>query len=315
VLVQTDGSVTQGFAGAGEIAKKRFDLSVYFPYLGFMKLNHLTDETLLRDTSSLVEKERSLNSQILWHLKEIDRRKLFVELKCSSLFDYCVKILKYSESQASRRVSGARLLVDLPGLSQQIEDGSLNLTQLNQASFFFRDEKITTPHEKAAILKKLEGRTTRETETILHEHRKEAVSRNVFLVVKEETKKKIDSIRNLKAHSCPDHDSLLSKMCDEVSKMWDPTLIKKLSVGSTEARYVPKMIQVEVWRRDRGECTKCHSTYALELDHIKPFAVGGKTTVENLRLLCRACNQRQRVTYFQNSIPDRNAFQLKSPSD
>lgn len=278
-----------------------------------MKLNHLTDETLLKDTSLLVESERSLNTQILWHLREIDRRKLYVEVKCGSLFDYCVKILRYSESQASRRVSGARLINDLPSLTKQIEDGSLNLTQLNQASFFFRDEKVSKPEEKAAILKKLEGRTTRETERILHEHRKEAVSRNVFLVVKEETKKKLEKVRDLKAHTCPDNDSLITKMCDEVTKIWDPTLIKRMSHGSTEGRFVPKMIEAQVWQRDRGVCTKCQGTYALELDHIKPFAMGGKSTVENLRLLCRACNQRQRVTYFQNTIPDKNAFQLKSP--
>lgn len=279
-----------------------------------MKLNHLTDETLLKDTNFLAEKERVLSSQVLWHLKEIDRRKLYVELRCSSLFDYCVKILKYSEGQASRRVSGCRLLKDLPIIAEKLEEGSLNLTQLNQASFFFRDEKITNPEDKARILKKIENKSTRETERILHENKKEAVSRNVFIVVKEETKKKLDKVRDLKAHTCPDNDSLLTKMCDEVSKIWDPTLIKRHVAGSTETRFVPKMVQAEVWRRDRGECTKCKSTYALELDHIKPYAMGGKTTVENLRLLCRACNQRQRITFFQNSIPDKSAFQLKRPS-
>lgn len=274
-----------------------------------MRLNHLTDETLLKDTSSLVDQERKINIQILWHLREIDRRKLFVEVKCNSLFDYCVRILKYSESQASRRVSGTRLLTALPEISSSIEDGKLNLTQLNQASFFFRDENITKASEKAEILKKIENRTTRETERILHEHRKEAVSRNVFLVVKEETKKKLDKIRDLKAHTCPDNDSLLNKMCDEVTKIWDPTLIKRHVSGSTETRFIPKMIQAEVWRRDEGACTKCRSTYALEFDHVKPFAMGGKSTVDNLRLLCRNCNQRQRFTFF----PDKSAFQLKRP--
>ncbi len=290
-------------------------VSVYFPYLCEMKLNHLTDETLLKDIHHLVGKERALNCEILWHLKEVDRRKLYVELHCGSLFDYCVKVLKYSEGQASRRVAGARLMKDLPEVALQIEEGTLNLTQLNQASFFFRDEKISRPEEKSAILKKLEGRSTRETERILHEHRKEAVSRNVFLVVKEETKKKLDQVRDLKAHSCPDNDSLLTKMCEEVSKMWDPTLIKRHVTGSsTESRFIPKMIQAEVWQRDRGTCTKCQGTYALEFDHIKPYAMGGKSTAENLRLLCRACNQRQRVTYFQNTISDKSAFQLKRPS-
>ncbi len=288
-------------------------MSVSFTYIDRMKLNHLTDETLLKDIHRLVEKERNLNCEILWHLKEVDRRKLYVELHCGSLFDYCVKILKYSEGQASRRVAGARLLKDLPEVATQLEEGSLNLTQLNLANFFFRDEKISKAEEKSAILKKLENKSTRETERILHEHRKEAVSRNVSLVVKEETKKKLDTIRNLKAHTCPDNDSLLNKMCDEVAKMWDPTLIKRHVSGSTEGRFVPKIIQAEVWRRDRGACTKCGSTFALEYDHIKPYAMGGKSTVENLRLLCRACNQRQRVTYFQNTIPERSAFQLKSP--
>ncbi|MFL5786262.1 MAG: hypothetical protein ACJ76H_16705, partial [Bacteriovoracaceae bacterium] len=64
-----------------------------------MKLNHLTDETLLQDTLKLVEHERNISGRVLWHLHEIERRKLFVELKCSSLFDYCVRVLKYSEGQ------------------------------------------------------------------------------------------------------------------------------------------------------------------------------------------------------------------------
>lgn len=278
-----------------------------------MKLNHLTDETLLKDIQTLVAEERVVAGKVLWHLKEIDRRKLFVELKCSSLFDFCVRILKYSEGQASRRVSGARLLREVPELAEKLEDGSLNLTQLNQASFFFRDEKISRTEDKKKILQKLENRSTRETERILHEHRKDAVSRKVFLVVKEDTKKRLEKVRDLKAHTCPDNDSLLNKMCDEVAKIWDPTLIKRHVAGSTETRFIPKMIQAQVWQRDQGMCTKCGSTYALEYDHIKPFAMGGKSTLENLRLLCRACNQRQRVTYFQNTVPDKNAFNLKRP--
>jgi hypothetical protein len=312
VLVQTDDSVTQGFADK----KTELDFSVSFPYYLRMKLNYLTDNSLLQDTLSLAHKEREIMTKVLWHLREIDKRKLYVEQGCGSLFEYCVKVLKYSEAQASRRVTASRLLQDVPEVAQKIEEGQLKLSQLNQLKYFFQDEHITGKNEKIQVIEKIEGRSSRDTDRILHELKKEKTPRNVFIVVREDTKERLDKVRSLKAHSCPDNDSLLGKMCEEVSKMWDPTLIKRQSaVSSGETRHVPKMIQAEVWRRDRGECTKCHSTYALELDHIKPFAVGGKTTVENLRLLCRACNQRQRVTYFQNSIPDRNAFQLKSPSE
>lgn len=278
-----------------------------------MKLNHLTDTCLLKDALELAHREREIMTRVLWHLREIDRRKLYTEKSCGSLFEYCVKVLKYSEAQASRRVTASRLLQEVPEVAKKIEDGQLKLSQLNQLKYFFQDENITRREEKVKVLEQVEGRTTKETERILHELKKEKTPRNVFLVVREDTKERLDKVRCLKAHTCPDNDSLLTKMCDEVSKLWDPTLIKRHATGSTETRFIPKMVQAEVWRRDRGECTKCKSTYALELDHIKPYAMGGKSTVDNLRLLCRACNQRQRVTFFQNSIPDKNAFQLKRP--
>ena len=33
-------------------------------------------------------------------------------------------------------------------------------------------------------------------------------------------------------------------------------------------------------------------------DHIKPWALGGETSEENLRLLCRNCNQRESIERF-----------------
>lgn len=53
-----------------------------------MKLSHLTDKTLLNDTKNLVFSERRMTTRILHHLKEIEQRKLYADLKCTSLFDY-----------------------------------------------------------------------------------------------------------------------------------------------------------------------------------------------------------------------------------
>jgi len=53
-----------------------------------------------------------------------------------------------------------------------------------------------------------------------------------------------------------------------------------------------------VHERDGGTCTalkpngwRCNSTKNLEYDHIVPVALGGKSTMDNLRLVCRAHNQ------------------------
>jgi hypothetical protein len=62
-------------------------------------------------------------------------------------------------------------------------------------------------------------------------------------------------------------------------------------------RYVPAAIRREVWQRDGGCCTfaeasgrRCRERAGLEVHHERAFALGGSTTLENLRLLCRAHN-------------------------
>lgn len=70
-------------------------------------------------------------------------------------------------------------------------------------------------------------------------------------------------------------------------------------------RSIPAQIRKAVFERDGGRCAfihrdgrGCGSTRRLEFDHIVPFARGGKTTIENLRLLCRAHNQHEAERAF-----------------
>jgi len=64
------------------------------------------------------------------------------------------------------------------------------------------------------------------------------------------------------------------------------------------ARTVPAHVRRAVWKRDAGQCTfvgdtghRCDARDDLELDHVTPVARGGESTVDNLRLRCRAHNQ------------------------
>ena len=64
------------------------------------------------------------------------------------------------------------------------------------------------------------------------------------------------------------------------------------------SKYISQEVKKYIWNRDQGRCQfidsetkkKCESQFALEIDHIQPFSLGGQTTVKNLRLLCRAHN-------------------------
>ncbi len=264
-----------------------------------MRLNHLTDHTLHKDLLALAQQEREILAKVLWHFKEVRRRKLYADYQCGSLFEYAVKILKYSEGQASRRVSACKLLQELPEIAPQIESGEINLTQLGQVKGFFTDENILDPKTKMKVIGKVKGKTTRETEKILWEMRSEEAPRRVTLVLKEETVQKLNQVRALKGHSCPDMDSLLMTMSATVMDLWNPIRgSRNMQPTEGSSRYVPVQVKSQVWERDKSKCRNCGSTFALELDHIKPFAAGGKTTVENLRLLCRNCNQRKGLEFF-----------------
>jgi 5-methylcytosine-specific restriction endonuclease McrA len=66
---------------------------------------------------------------------------------------------------------------------------------------------------------------------------------------------------------------------------------------ATRGRYIPAAIRRQVWQRDEGRCTfvtesgrRCEARGAVEFDHVEPLARGGPSTVENLRVRCRAHN-------------------------
>ena len=42
----------------------------------------------------------------------------------------------------------------------------------------------------------------------------------------------------------------------------------------------------------------CNAVELSQIDHEIPFAKGGATSQENLRILCRSCNQRAAIKQF-----------------
>ena len=76
-----------------------------------------------------------------------------------------------------------------------------------------------------------------------------------------------------------------------------PAAEKAVKKAASGRQPIPAAVRREVWKRDEGRCTwrspdgqHCGSTWKVELDHIRPAALGGPSTIENLRILCRAHN-------------------------
>ena len=141
-------------------------------------LKTLSDDALLLATERAAKTERDALADVLRLLHEIDRRRLYSTLKFKSLFEYAVKQLKYSESEACLRISAMRLLKEIPELEPKINSGSLRLTNLAIANRAFAHEterKIEngnpqpkrTAREKLALIEQLENVSKRDAIKII----------------------------------------------------------------------------------------------------------------------------------------------------
>ena len=97
----------------------------------------LPDQVLLEQTRMLARHEQALQLSVLDHLREIDARRLYLRRGFSSLFDYTVRELRYTEAAAWRRIKAMRLCRETSGVRERLQDGSLNLSNaaLLQNSF------------------------------------------------------------------------------------------------------------------------------------------------------------------------------------
>ncbi len=142
----------------------------------------LSNENLITAVRSLVKEERRITREILDHINEVARRRLYADLGFSSIFDWLVKDLGYSESAAYRRMQAARVLLAVPEAAGKLESGALGLSVLSKVQTFIRaDEKRTgqkkSIQEKSEILTKVESCSGREAEHRLAQHFPEVAER------------------------------------------------------------------------------------------------------------------------------------------
>ncbi len=135
-------------------------------------LKSLTNDDLHFKMKSLISQERKLTHEILLHLMEVDRRKLYLEMAYPSLWEYLVRGLGYSAAAAQRRIEAARLMVQVPQLGKKVEAGSIHLSQVSLLQKALRENKkstlISTPAEhKQMLVEQMENLSIPQTQSFL----------------------------------------------------------------------------------------------------------------------------------------------------
>ena len=116
----------------------------------------LSDPDLLAATCGLVGRSNQLLAALLVHLGEIEARGLYRSRACSSLYTYCIYVLRFSEDEAFRRVSAARLVRRFPALLEAVATGELHLTGLLMLGPHLTENNLVE------VLARAKHRTTKE---------------------------------------------------------------------------------------------------------------------------------------------------------
>ena len=73
-----------------------------------LALDSISNDDLLGRLSELVRQSRRVESDLVAHIGEVERRRLYAGEGTSSMFAYCTDVLHLSEHAAYTRIAAAR---------------------------------------------------------------------------------------------------------------------------------------------------------------------------------------------------------------
>ena len=126
-----------------------------------IKVGDLSNDELLARLRSHVGRGNVWLAGLLAYLGEVDARRLYAEQACTSTWDFCVRRLGMSESEAQRRIAAARVLRAFPLARTYLERGQLHLCAIYELY------KYITKDNHEELLQEAAGKTTKEVSQMI----------------------------------------------------------------------------------------------------------------------------------------------------
>ena len=263
----------------------------------------LSDDQLLEQTTRLALLDHQIQVFVIDHLLEIEARGLYLSRGFPSLFAYVARGLGYSDASAWRRINAMKLCARIEGARERLRDGSLTLdaaAQL-QAAFERRDR------ERARLMRGAGagmGSATKPNGAAPPASAQAAPIQGAASAKLRPAQPAQD--RAIPALAPADQPLTLSATQPAPTPASAPkrhartasagTLPSKTprdpDRGATSApkrcaragRAIPAAVRRQVWQRDEGGCSyvdpvsgrRCGSSHLLQVDHIFPYALGGR---------------------------------------
>lgn len=300
-------------------------------------LSKISDREVLMRLAQLARSERRLTHLVLCHLLEVEGRELHWQLGYKSLYEYLNKHLGYSEREAYARIQAAQVLKAAPEISEKLEAGVLNLTQLVQVEQGLKQGKrtgqVVTPGQTQTLLLKIENKSSFETQKIIACELNQAPvaiqkikpqkdeSVRVEITFTQEQFELLKQVQNELSHVIPEND--LAAVIAKLSRIYlrkrsgekksdkvgqDRPPMRRFNRGSlqkTRREYISVTKRRRVFQMAQHCCEyvnpktqeRCSSRFQLQVDHRHPLARGGSNEPNNLRVLCAVHNRREALRW------------------
>ena len=128
-----------------------------------LSLSGIRDEDLLHRLSELVKQSRGVEAEVVAHIGEVEFRRLHAREACSSMFEYCRRILCLRENEAYLRITVARAAREHPVLLEMLRDGRLHLSGIARLA------PHLTLENAQAVLERASGMSHREVRELVAE--------------------------------------------------------------------------------------------------------------------------------------------------
>jgi 5-methylcytosine-specific restriction endonuclease McrA/phosphoglycolate phosphatase-like HAD superfamily hydrolase len=122
-----------------------------------------TEDQLLEGFSRLVDEDRRNTASLIAYIAEIDRRKLYLEHACSSMFAFCTERFGMSEAITHKRIRTGRAASRFPCILGMLARGEIHLTAIHLLAAHLTEEN----HRE--VLRRARHRSTREIEKLVAE--------------------------------------------------------------------------------------------------------------------------------------------------
>lgn len=282
----------------------------------------------------LRRREHECTVEIIRQLIVCHHERAYLDRGCSTLFSFLVEELHYSAGAASRRHKAMKVAMKFPQVLEMLARHELSLCTLAQAESLLSE--VSDPQE---LLERIRGRSAREVEKVVAHARpvprkpRESVKPVVvkapedplFLRSEGPVESRISVRTTLTEQDYDDFEQVraivsrkkpgatVEDVLVEMARFYLQHKAPKQRQPQNKAtKQIPKATRDAVMIRDGHRCTfvgengkHCTATHDLQIDHIRPRALGGTHDSENLRVLCGAHNRHAARKVFGDRVPGR----------